>query len=135
MPSARGLDRVDVADDVRDGYVGGRQFFNVSHAGIDPCDRRVVAFFGDDLFAVSADRAERVVVDLRPGDDRDLVVEQRGQFAQDAALGLTAQPEQDDVVFGQQRVDDLRNDGVFVTDYAACDFSPVIFMRKKTVAA
>jgi hypothetical protein len=38
-------------------------------------------------------------------------------------------------VFGQQRIDDLRDDGVFVTDYAAGDFSFVVFTRKKIVAA
>src|SRR5262249_15895703 len=135
MPSARGLDRVDVAYDVRDGHVGRRQLFNVSGVGIDPGDRRVVAFFGYESFAVSADRAERIIINLRPGADRDLFVEQRRQCTQDAALGLAAQPKQDDVVPGQQRVDDLRNDGVFVTDYAAGDFSFVIFTRKKIVAA
>src|SRR5262249_46609404 len=69
MPSARGLDRVDVADDVRDGHVGRRQLFNISRVGFDPGDRRVVAFFGDESFAVSADRAERIIINLRPCDD------------------------------------------------------------------
>src|SRR4029453_2680538 len=82
-----------------------------------------------------ADRTERVVVDLRPGDDRYGLVEQTGQLAQDAALGLTAQSEQDDVMSGQERIDDLRDDGVLVTDYAVDNFSFVIFAREQVIAA
>ena len=54
--------------------------------------------------------AERVVVDLAAGHDRDLVVEQRHQRAQQARLRLAAQAEQDEVVLREQRVDQLRND-------------------------
>ena len=47
-----------------------------------------------------------------------LLVEQRGEGAQDAALGLAAQAEQDEVLPRENGVDDLRNDGVFVADDA-----------------
>ncbi len=73
MSSTRGLDRVNIADDVRDSHVRRRQFFNVSRVTVDPVNRRIVALFGDESFAVSADRTERIVIDLRPGDDRDLI--------------------------------------------------------------
>jgi len=36
------------------------------------------------------------------------------EAAKDAALRLAAQTEQDEIVTGEERVDDLRNDGVFV---------------------
>src|SRR5262245_35558145 len=64
VSSARRLDRVNVADDVRDGHVGRRQLFNISRVTINPVNRRIVALFGDYLFAVSADRMERIIVDL-----------------------------------------------------------------------
>ena len=41
-------------------------------------------------------------------------IEQIRQAAQDAALGLSAQPQQNEIVARQQRIDDLRNDRVFV---------------------
>src|SRR5262249_16120040 len=135
MSSARGLDRGNIADDVRDGHVGRRQFFNVPRVTINPVNRRIIAFFGDDLFAIGADRVERIVVNLRPGDNRYEIVEQVGQFPQDAALRLAAQSEQDDVVLSQQRVDDLRNDGVFVTDYPVDNFPFVTLARENVTAS
>ena len=41
-----------------------------------------------------------------------------GELAQDAALGLTPKAQQDEVVPGQQRVDDLGEDGVLIADDA-----------------
>src|SRR5260370_33722353 len=45
-----------------------------------------------------------------------MFVEQAGQFAQDAALGLTAKPKQDKVVLREDGVRDLRNHGIVVAD-------------------
>ncbi len=38
-----------------------------------------------------------------------------GESAKDAALGLTAQTEKDEIVAGEQGIDDLRDDRVFVS--------------------
>ena len=83
-----------------------------------PGDRRIVARLGDQLAPVLGDRRERVVVDLAAGHDRHRVVEQRDERAQNPRLRLAAQAEQDEVVPRQERVDDLRHDGVFVADDA-----------------
>src|SRR4029453_12081942 len=51
-------------------------------------------------------------------DDRHPLVEQSGQRANDASLGLTALAEEDDVVPGEQRVLELRHHGVLVAEHA-----------------
>ena len=46
------------------------------------------------------------------------VVEERDERAEDARLRLTAQAEEDEVVPGEEGVDDLRHDGLLVADHA-----------------
>ena len=53
-----------------------------------------------------------------PGTTGNGVVEQVDQGADEPGLGLAAQAEQDEVVLGQDRVDELRNHGVVVADDA-----------------
>ena len=65
-----------------------------------------------------AERRQRIVVNLAAGHDGRSLVEQAGERAQDAALGLAAQAEQDEIVARQHRVDDLRDDRVVVADDA-----------------
>ena len=60
----------------------------------------------------------RIVVDLTAGDDRHPLVEQAGERADDARLGLAALAEEDHVVTGEQRVLELRHDGVLVAENA-----------------
>ena len=62
--------------------------------------------------------ASGIIVNLASRNDGNRVIEKFGQRAKDAALRLAAQAEQDEVVPGQNRVDDLRDDGVFVSDDA-----------------
>src|SRR6202035_561414 len=66
----------------------------------------------------SAKVSLRVVVELRPGEHGHLGVEQGGERAQDAGLGLAAQAEQDEVVAGEQGVDHRRDDRAVVADDA-----------------
>ena len=63
-------------------------------------------------------RRVRVVVDLAAGDDRHPLVEQAGERADDAGLGLAALAEEDHVVPGEQRVLELRHDRVLVAEDA-----------------
>src|SRR6059058_6081636 len=79
-----------------------------------PRDARLLGSFGHELAAELRDRRERVVVHFAAGEDGDLFVEQRHQLTQDAALRLPAQPEQDEVVAGEDRVHELRDHGVLV---------------------
>ena len=54
-----------------------------------------------------------------------LRIEQGGQRPQNAALGLSAQPEQNEVMPRKNRVHDLRNDGIVVADNTREDRSGV----------
>ena len=112
------LDRVDLADEVGDRRVGRRELLAEAAVAVHPLDRRLVAALGDEHARVRRDRVERVVVDLAAGDDRHPLVEQVHERADDARLRLAALAEEDDVVAGEQRVRELRHDGVLVTDDA-----------------
>ena len=112
------LDRVDLADEVGDRRVGRRELLAEAAVAVHPLDRRVVAALGDEMARVRRDRVVRVVVDLAAGDDRHPLVEQADERADDARLRLAALAEEDHVVAGEQRVRELREDGVVVTDDA-----------------
>jgi hypothetical protein len=71
-----------------------------------------------------------IVVDFAAGEVGKLGIEQRRHSAQDTAFRLSAQAEQNEIVAGKNGVDDLRHDGVVVTDYAGEDGS--VAMRSKT---
>src|SRR5208283_675116 len=118
VPAARRLNRIDVADQVGDGDVRRGELFYVAMIGCEPGNGRRVFLFGNQFLAAAADGRVGVVVDLAAGDVRQFGIEQRGQGAQDAALRLPAQAEQDEVVAREDGVDDLRDDRVVVTDDA-----------------
>ena len=107
------LDGVDVADEVGYGDIRSGELFNVTVVARKICDGRVVAEVRDQVAATLADRAVRIVANLAAGDVWQLLIEQGRQRAQDAALRLPAQAEQDEVLPRENRIDDLRNDGVF----------------------
>src|SRR5207249_11964313 len=86
----------------------GREVVNVSS----------VAFFGDQLMAATADGRVRIVVNLAAGDEGQLGIEQRSERAQNAALGLAAQPQQDEIMARENGVGELRHHGIFVADDA-----------------
>ena len=121
VAAARGLDRIQVADHVGDGHVGGGQLLHVAAVPRDPLYRGPVSVLLQQLPAVLGDGVERIVVHLAPGEDGDLLVEQCRQRAQDAALRLTPQAEQDEVVARQNGVDHLRHHGILEPDYAGED--------------
>ena len=77
---------------VGDRDVGRGQLFNVAVFATHVCDLRgVAARSAIEVAAALADRLVRVVANLATGDIRHLLVEQGGERAQDAALGLPAQ--------------------------------------------
>ena len=63
-------------------------------------------------------------MNLAAGDERNLLVEQIDQTAQDPALRLPAQSEQNKVVPRKHRVDELRHNGFFVPDDSGNNGSP-----------
>ena len=112
------LDGVHFADQIRDGDVRRGEFLRVPFAARQPSDRRVVAGLGDDGAPLRRGRLERILGDLRLLQHRDLGVQQPGNAARDARLGLPALSEKDDVLPAQQRVHELRRHRFFVADDA-----------------
>jgi hypothetical protein len=110
----RGLDRIDVADEVRDGDVGRGEFFAISLLAVQPRDGQIVAFLRGETPAALARRLQRRVVDLASFDDRNALVEQQRERAENARLGLPAQSQKNDVVLGEDGVVDGRDDGALV---------------------
>ena len=109
------LDRVHVADEVGYRDVGGGELLDVAARAGKPSDGGRVAGFLDQEASFPGDRGQRVVVDLRAGENGDLRIQQRGHLAEDPALRLTPEPEEDQVLAGQDRIDELRNDRVAVS--------------------
>ena len=65
---------------------------------------------------------KRIVVDFRAGDNRNLLVEQIRQLADNATLRLAAQAEQDQVVPRENRIYQLRDDRFVLADDAGKQF-------------
>jgi hypothetical protein len=114
----RRLDRVDVADHVGDRHVRRRELLDETVFTPQPADGQAIAFSGNPRAAAGAQRRRRVVVNFAARHDRDSLVEQIDEAAQDARLRLAAQAEQDEIVAREDRVDELRHDGVVVADDA-----------------
>ncbi len=114
--AARRLDGVEVADEVGDGDVGRGELLHVAIVRGQPGDGRGVAALGDQVAAALADGVVGIVANLAPGDVGQALVEQGGESAQDAAFCLSAQAKQDEVLPREDRIHNLRNDGVFIAD-------------------
>src|SRR5262249_2319582 len=112
---ARGADGVNVPDNVGDSHVGSGQFFDVAKVARHPGDGRTVPVGGDALAASPADGLEGIVVDFAAGDDREFRSEGVDEPAENAALGLAAEPQKDEVVPREQSIDDLRDHRVVIT--------------------
>ena len=130
----RHLHRVDVADQVRDAGVGGRELLGVALAAVPPRDRQVVAEFGGAPDRRRRDRLVRVLAEFRVGDHRRPFVEQQVQGAQQPGLALPAFTEQDDVVTGQQRPFELWQDGVLEPDDPRPRIAPLTQRGEQIVA-
>jgi len=57
---------------------------------------------------------KRIVADFTTSDDRDFGVEKIDEATKNAAFGLAAQAEQNEIVAREKRIDDLRDYGVVV---------------------
>ena len=126
VATACSLDGIEVADDVGAGDVRGGQLFDVALFPPQPIDGGVGPTLGDEILGIARDGGERIVVHLTAGDDRDLGIEEVHQLAENAALGLPAQAQEDEVLLGEEGVDDLRDDRLFVAHDAGKQFPPVL---------
>jgi len=98
VPAARGFDGINVANQISDGHVRRGQLFHVAIVGRQVGDGCVVTFAGNQVAAAFTDRFVRIVANLAAGNIWQLRVEQSGKGAQNAALGLSAQAEQNKVM-------------------------------------
>ena len=88
-----------------------------------PVDRRRVALALHDRAPGRADRGERIVVELAAADDRQPVVQQADQQPSHPGLGLPPFAEEHEVLAGQDRVLDGRDDRLLVADDARQDLA------------
>ena len=61
---------------------------------------------------------DRIIVDFDAGEDGNPFIEQVRQHAEDAGFGLAAKAEEEQVVLGEDAVDDLRDDRFAIADDA-----------------
>ena len=123
LPAARRLDRIDVADHVRDGHVRRRQFLDVALVAMQPSrwasrrrprairsrQRRQIGRYGLSWISQPSTYGAHSSSNV-------------GEHADQARLGLPAQSEKNEVVARKNGVDDLRHDGVFVPENARKQF-------------
>ncbi len=93
-----------------------------------------IADFRDFLPAAPANRGVGIVVNLAPGNVGHLSVEQRGQGAQDAAFGLAAQSQQNEIMTRKNGVHDLGHDRVVISDNAGENGAALTEFRDQVVA-
>ena len=113
-PTASGTNRIDIADNVGHGYVRSRKLFDVAAFTGHPRDWSVIALSRDFVAAETADGSQWIVINFTTHHYRNFRVEQIDQPAQNAAFGLAAKAQQNEIVAREQRIDDLRDDRVFV---------------------
>ncbi len=95
VAAAGGLDGVDVADHVGDGDIRRGQFFDIAMVGRKPGDGSFPGLLRNQVPAPAADGPIRVVVNLAASHVGHGGIEQRGQQAHQARLGLSrAVPEE-----------------------------------------
>src|SRR6267378_4383800 len=100
----RGLDGIDVADQVGDRDVGRGELLAIALVAVNPPDGNPVPLRRDAPLARGADRIQGIVVQLASLDRGGPLVQEANQLAQDPGLGLTPQPEEDEVVPAHQGV-------------------------------
>src|SRR5207253_3062149 len=77
---------------------------------------RALALLLDQIAAPPADRVEGIVIDLAPRNNGNLLVEEIGQPPQNPAFCLAAKAEENHVVPREDRIEDLRNDRLLISD-------------------
>lgn len=114
MAALRGLDGINVANEVGNGHVGSGELFDVTVIGRQVGNARRLGIGRQQLPAPGAKRSVRVVMNLAAREVGNLWIKQGRQRAQNAALRLSAQTEQNEIVARQNGVNQLRDNRVFV---------------------
>src|SRR6266850_2063206 len=119
MSALGSFDRIDIADNVGNGHVGCGKLFHKTRITVNPIDVGDVAMDGDSLATISRNWLEGIVVHFRSRNDRNLIVEEFSELPDDAALCLSAESQQNDVMFGKNCVNELGNYSLVITYNAA----------------
>src|SRR5204863_4176096 len=101
MPAFCGFYRIDIADYVGDRHIGRGKFFDKTVIPMYPIDLCFVSVNFERLAAIRAQRSKRIVVYFASGNDRNLIVEQLGQLANDARLRLAPQAQQNKIMLSE----------------------------------
>ncbi len=126
VTAAGRFDGIDVADHVGDGDIGCGEFLHVAVIAREPRDGGFIALFGDQVAAAAADGMVGVVANFAARNERELVVQQVGQHTDDPRFCLPAKTEQNEVVAGENGVNDLGNHRIFVADDSGEQFLPAL---------
>ncbi len=81
-----------------------------------PFYTRIVSLFGNDSSAHGQCRMDRIVRQFTTRQHRYPLIEQVRQHPQNARFGLAAQAQQKHIVSTQQGMNNLGQDGIFITD-------------------
>ena len=106
------LDGVHFADQVGDRDVRGGELLAVAVVAGEPANRRLLALFGDQPPPLLRDGGEGVLGDFGAVEHGGGIVEEGGEGADNAALGLATLAQQDDVLAGQDCILEGGNDGL-----------------------
>ncbi len=112
--AAGGLDGIEIANQVCHCDVGSCQLLHVALVARQVRDGGSVSPFRNQVAAPFAQRHVGIIANLATCYIGHSVVQQRGQGTQNATLGLAPQSQQNEVLFGQDGIHNLRNHGVFV---------------------
>ncbi len=118
LAAPRRLDRIDVPNHIRDGHIRRGQLLHITMLRREIRNGCVVAIFLNQVAAAPANRAVGIIVDLAAFHERQHIVQQRGQHAHQARLGLAAQSQQNEIVPRQDGVHHLRHHAVFIAHNA-----------------
>ena len=121
LTPARRLDRIKIANQIGHRHIRGRQLLHIALIATQIGNRRRVALLRNQLAAPLAQRQIRIVPNLASRHIRQPLIQNRRQPAQNAALRLPAQPQQNKVLPRQHRIHNLRHDGVVIPDDARKD--------------
>src|SRR5215472_4407510 len=116
VPAARGFDGIHVADQVGDGHIRRRQLLYIAFLGPEVSDGSAVTLLGNQRPATPADGVVGIVMNLAAAQERQLRIEQRGECAQNAALGLATQAQQNEIVSREKSVHQLGHDRIVIAD-------------------
>src|SRR5579871_3237609 len=127
-------DWIDLANQIRDRYIGRRKLLSVAMVAADPRDLQKIALLHLQTATALANRRRWIVVDLASFDRRHILIEEQRQRSDNARLGLAAFAEEHHVMTGEHAVLDLRQHGVVVADDARHDAILVAEERQQIIA-